>query len=109
MAQITLRLDDDLLDELDEEAEEREVSRSQYIRDTLESRDRADELEARVDDLRRQLQEANAGNRDVDEIVAYVEEEREVRRRREKRIQRREERRDAPAWRRAKWWLLGRD
>lgn len=108
MAQITLRLDDDLLAELDREADERGVSRSEYVRDTLDSRNRADELEARVEDLRRQLQQANAGERDVDEIVTYVEEERELRRRREQRIQRREERRDAPAWRRAKWWLFGR-
>ena len=60
-----------------------------------------EQTEARVEDLRRQLQQTNSRERDVDEIVTYVEEERRLR-------QRREERRDAPVWTRAKWWLFGR-
>ena len=46
-----------------------------------------------------------ATNRRVDqyqELVAYSQEEREL-------DHRRQERMDAPVWRRAKWWLLGRD
>ena len=61
-----------------------------------------EELENENERLQRQLA---ATNRRVDqhqELVEYVQEERELQ-------QRREERRDAPAWRRAKWWLLGRD
>lgn len=36
------------------------------------------------------------------ELVEYVEDERE-------RQRRREDRRNAPVWRRAKWWVFGRD
>lgn len=41
-------------------------------------------------------------NDDVTELVEYVEGERALQ-------QRREERRDAPLWTRAKWWVFGRD
>ena len=37
---------------------------------------------------------------DIGELVEYVEHERRIQ-------QRREERATAPAWRRAKWWILG--
>jgi chromosome segregation ATPase len=98
-----------------ETADERDDSLAEVLRDLVEKGLEYDDLqreleqtEARVEDLRQQLQEANAGKRDVDELVAYVEEERELQRQREKREQRREERRNAPAWRRAKWWVFGR-
>lgn len=108
MSQITLRLDDDLLAALDDEADERDVSRSQHIREAIESRREADELrreleqaEAQVADLRRQLQQANARQDDVGKLVEYVEEERAMQ-------QRERERRDAPLWTRAKWYVFGR-
>lgn len=50
--------------------------------------------------LRRQLQAVNARQEDVGELVEYVEQERKL-------DQQRAQRRQAPAWRRAKWWLLG--
>ena len=109
MPHLSLRVSKELLAELDAEADENGVSRSDHIRNTLENRHRADELEARVEDLRRQLQATTAGERDLDEVVEYVREESELRRRREERIQRREERRDAPVWKRAAWWVFGRD
>ena len=102
MAHLSLRVDDELIDELDAEADERGVSRSDYVRNTLENRHRADELEARLDDLRRQLREANSQRDDVDEIVEYAQKEKEV-------AERREERRDAPLWRRMRWYVFGRD
>jgi len=101
MPHLSLRVSDDLLDELDAEAEGEGVSRSDYIRNTLEKRDRVEELERENERLRRQLRATNSRERDVDEIVTYVEEERRLQ-------QRREERRDAPVWTRAKWWLFGR-
>ena len=101
MPHLSLRVSDDLLDELDAEAEGEGVSRSDYIRNTLEKRDRVEELERENERLRRQLRATNSRERDVDEIVTYVEEERRLQ-------QRREARRDAPVWTRAKWWLFGR-
>jgi chromosome segregation ATPase len=82
MTSISLRLDDDLLESLDEEAEEIGVSRSEYIRDTLESRNEADvlqselnelqaeykELEAHYDDLKRQLDTAKGRLEEYSEL-----------------------------------------
>jgi hypothetical protein len=59
-------------------------------------------LEARVDELTNQLRQANKRNDEVAELVEYVEEEKSLQ-------ERRQERESAPVWRRAKWWLLGRD
>ena len=64
--------------------------------------DEVQRLEARVDELTKQLREANRRNDEVTELVEYVEAERSLRDRREERL-------SAPAWRRAKWWFLGRD
>lgn len=61
-----------------------------------------DELERENERLRQQLAARNAREDDVGEIVEYVEQERELQRRRE-------QRRDAPIWRRAKWYVFGRD
>lgn len=111
MKKISVTLREDQVGRLSDLVGEEYDDRSKAVRDLLdrgfEHEELAQELkqaEARVEDLRRQLQEANAGERDVDEIVAYVEEERALQR--EER-ERREQRRSAPAWTRAKWWLLG--
>ena len=61
-----------------------------------------DEQERTIDNLRNQLAATNARQDDVSELVEYVETERELQRRRE-------ERRDAPIWRRAKWYVFGRN
>lgn len=111
MENITVRMETDLVDEIDESAEESGVTRSEYIRETLATRsdreERIAELEqslesarAERDDLRRQLRETTRRQREVGELAEYVE--------REKALQREErERREANALRRAKWWLLG--
>jgi septal ring factor EnvC (AmiA/AmiB activator) len=132
MPQISLRLDDDLLETLDAEADDRDVPRSKHIRDMLESRKRQRELEHELEQMREKLATARDQAADVEELTEQVEElERENERlHRERRqlleqreehtelvryaeqqqsvIERQEERRDAPVWRRAKWWMLGR-
>jgi predicted transcriptional regulator len=133
MPQISLRLNDDLLEALDTEADERDVPRSKHIRDTLESRKRQQELEHELEQTREELATARDQAADVEELTEQIEElERENGRlHRERRqlleqrnehnelvryaeqqrsvLERREERRNAPAWRRAKWWLFGHD
>lgn len=52
---ITIRIREDLIDRLDDEAEESGVSRSAYIRQILENRHRASELEKKVDSLEEQV------------------------------------------------------
>jgi len=111
MEQITLRVPADTLDALDDEADDRGVSRSEYIRDVLESRhehaENTDELRQRIDDLETELKRAREEKRlildereEKKELARYAEQERTAR-------ERREQRREAPAWRRAKWWVFG--
>lgn len=107
MKNVTVRLSEEQVESLDADADDLDVSRAEYIRDLIEKgreseeiRRELEETQNRVADLRRQLQAVNARQDDVGELVEYVEREREL-------DHRREERRQAPAWRRAKWWLLG--
>jgi metal-responsive CopG/Arc/MetJ family transcriptional regulator len=91
MEQITVRLPEEVLEELEAEADEHGVTRSEHIRATLASRN-DDESEAEVERLRDEVAELE---RDVErlqnekqlilqereekaELAAYVEEERSV-------------------------------
>lgn len=101
---VTFKLDPELVDDLDDEADEAGVSRSEYLRNIIESRHDTDELEAeiedlenRIEDLRNQLASANTRIDAANEIVEYVEEERTVER----------HRRHAGLLTRAKWWVTG--
>jgi Arc/MetJ-type ribon-helix-helix transcriptional regulator len=108
MQQITVKVPDDTAESLSNVADDEfDGNRSEAVRELLRRGTEYEDLkgeyeqaEARVADLRRQLQQANAGERDVDEIVTYVEDERRVQ-------QRREERRQANIFRRAWWYLAG--
>lgn len=126
MQQITLRLDEDTIESLDREAEERGESRSEYLRDIIASRREGeylrkghawevhrirreherevaeyerelDHLRAKVDDLQRQLAAANRRIDTTNELVRYVEDERTAEQRR----------REAGLLTRTKWWLTG--
>lgn len=58
MAQITLRLPDELLEEIDD-ATEPETSRSEWVREAARARlveDRPDDLDRRLDDFERRLE-----------------------------------------------------
>ena len=52
---ITIRIDGDLIDSLDSEAEDRDITRSEYVRQILQKRHRADELRDEIDSLLEQL------------------------------------------------------
>lgn len=112
MEQITVRLDPDVIAELDEEAEDRNESRAEYVRHVIDSRHEVEELQTEVDELQTEVdrlqRELQAANRRVDEhqeLVRYVEEERSLQERRE---QRQRERERAGILTRSKWWLFGR-
>jgi hypothetical protein len=84
----------------------RAVRESEYddVEKGLETADRIDELEAdivereaRVEDLRRQLQAANSKDKRVDKLATYVEEERRVE----------QQWREAGILRKTKWRLFG--
>lgn len=70
MQNVTIRLREDLVDDLDQEAEEADVSRSEYVRSILENRHKADELETEVDRLRERLESREARIEDLEEQLA---------------------------------------
>lgn len=113
MEAITIRLREETIESLDDEASEHDVSRSEYVREVLDRRDEydrlRDELErerARADDLQRQLAQANARDDDVTELVERVEEETSLLARERERERERE---SAGMVTRLKWWVFGRD
>jgi len=88
---ITIRLQDELIAGLEEEAEEEGVSRSEYIRQILRERDEREELrdeidtlrdrlesrEERVEELEQQLTRRSQIEEKVEEVALEVREERE--------------------------------
>lgn len=109
MESVSTRLDDETARLIRETADERGVSVAEVLRERIEQGMDYDELKAENERLRNEKRTLVNQREEHGELVEYVEEERELRRRREERIQRREERRDAPAWKRAKWWLFGHE
>lgn len=80
MEQITLRIREDELEALDAEADELGISRSEHIRDILESRgetewlrDRLEQRVARVNDLEEQLAKRSEVEEKVDVLARRVE------------------------------------
>ena len=79
MQQITVRLPDDLLDELETEAEDAGVSRSEHVRDVLGTRENTDDLrerleakEARIQELEQQLARRSEVEEKVDVLAKRV-------------------------------------
>jgi chromosome segregation ATPase len=89
--QTTVRLEETLIDDLDEEAEEKDVSRSEYIRQILRERDEKEELrdeidtlrdrlesrEERIEEVEKQLTRRSQIEEKVEEVALEVREERE--------------------------------
>jgi len=105
MQRVTVKLEEETIEVLDELAEQQDVSRSEVIRKTLADGLKMDdlraeyeseiaELERDVDRLRNEKQTLIEQRETTTELVEYVEEERSYR--------------SAPIWRRAKWWVLGK-
>lgn len=104
MEQITVRLEADVIAEVDEEAEDRGESRAEYVRHVIDSRhevedlrSEVDELQTEVDRLQRELQAANRRVDEHQELVRYVEDERTAEQRRRK----------AGLFTRSRWFLFG--
>lgn len=103
---VTSRIPDDTYRKLADEADETDRSMSELVREYVEKGldydDDIADLERTVDRLENEKRTLIDARDEHTELVEYVEEERRLQ-------QRREERRDAPAWRRAKWWMFGRN
>ena len=67
MQNVTVRLPEELIDRLDEESD---ASRSEYIREILSERHRADELEERIDHLQEELKRREGRVSDLEEQLA---------------------------------------
>jgi len=90
--QTTIRLEESLIEDLDSEAEERDVSRSEYIRQILRERreskelreeigtlrDRLESREERIEELEQQLTRRSQIEEKVEEVALEVREEREA-------------------------------
>jgi metal-responsive CopG/Arc/MetJ family transcriptional regulator len=104
MRQITIRLPEEEIESLDEEAEEADVSRSEYVRDVIRSRKEHEELRNEVDELREEVERQKRERRQLleqrdehQELVAVVQEEKSI-----------EERwRQADLMTRARWKIFG--
>jgi predicted transcriptional regulator len=100
MQSVTARVDGDTYDRIEELADDPDTSKSAVVRELIRKGLDYDDLETERDRL---LDELQATNRRVDEhsdLLDYVDRQRELE-------NRREDRRSAPVWRRAKWWVLG--
>lgn len=103
---LTITLPDDRYSTVENMTESGEAtSKSDAVNILIERGERVNELEARNDDLRRQLTEANARNEHVDELAEYVDEERGLRR---EIRERRREKESTPLWTRLQWYVFGR-
>lgn len=56
MQNVTIRLREELIDRLDEEATDKDISRSEYARQILDERHKSDELEQEVQQLTKRLE-----------------------------------------------------
>jgi predicted nucleic acid-binding Zn-ribbon protein len=110
MTRVTATLSDAQADFLEEIQEQEGIdSDAAAMREAVDRARERDDLLEEVESLRartRELeQELMSTNRRIDatnELVEWAEEERSL-------AERREERQSAPVWRRAKWWVFGRE
>lgn len=115
MKQITSRVPDDAHEEIEDRADDTGASKSEVVRDLiskgLQYEDDIAELEGRIQELEderkrleRQLEATNKRVDEHQELVEYVESEKQLQ---TQEHERRQEWRKASAVQKAKWWLLG--
>jgi predicted nucleic acid-binding Zn-ribbon protein len=68
--QTTIRLNEELIEELDNEAEKMDVSRSEYVRNILQKRGEADELREKIDSLQERLESREQRINDLEQQLA---------------------------------------
>jgi len=111
----SVSLSDELTEFVEETSESFGENRAEAVRETLRAardwRDRVDEVEASNDQLRERVDELETELERVREekrlILEEREEKKELARYAETEREREQQRRQAPVWRRAKWWAFG--
>lgn len=101
METVTLRVEADTLEAVDEEAEERGLSRSEYVRQVLGRRDEYEEVCEELERVRRELERSRREKR---QILEQREEKKELQRYVDDELSYRE----ASLSKRARWWLFGK-
>jgi predicted transcriptional regulator len=97
MQQLTIRVSDEIADEIEQMADEQETSKSEITRELLERGSDYERLETECDRLRREKRQILSQRDENRQLVEYVERERENER----------QRREANALQRAKYWFFG--
>lgn len=104
-----MRIPEEVLEDVEEEAEKADESRSEYLRDVIDSRnehaeeadalrEELNELRTEVDRLRNEKRALIDDREERQDLVEYVEHEKSLQ----------EERLEASAIERAKWWVFGK-
>ena len=73
--QTTIRLTEGLIEDLDDEADERGMNRSEYLREIVRARHESDELRDEIESLREQLQ---SRERRISELEEQLRERQEI-------------------------------
>jgi metal-responsive CopG/Arc/MetJ family transcriptional regulator len=68
--QTTIRLEEQLIEDLDSEAEEKGISRSEYIRQILRERGKSEELREEIDTLMQRLESREERIEELEEQLA---------------------------------------
>jgi Arc/MetJ-type ribon-helix-helix transcriptional regulator len=98
---VAARVSPDTVAEIERLQEDGERSQSEAVRELLRRGIEADRLRRERDSLQNQLNTLAGREREHGELVEYVQEERSIQ-------ERERERRDAPLWQRARWFVFGR-
>jgi Arc/MetJ-type ribon-helix-helix transcriptional regulator len=104
MSRLTISITDDETELIDANVGDGKQyeSKSAFVRECIRRYEHSRQLEAKVDDLQRQLREANRRNDEIQELAEYVD--------REKQLQVDErEKRNAPLLKRIEWLIFGYD
>lgn len=100
--QITARVSDDLNNQIEAFSNEINGTKAEAIRTLLERGLDFNEIKRENQRLKDRLAATNQRIDNTKELVEYVQEERELQ-------QQRRRKENAPVWRRAKWWIFGKD
>ena len=108
---VTFKLDAETLKEIDQETDERDITRSEYLREIIDSRYKTDDLQAEIrareqmiERLENEKRTLIQNRKEHTELVEYVQEEREIQRQRQNLEYQRAE---AGLLTRTKWWMFG--
>jgi predicted DNA-binding protein len=104
MEQITLRIPTDTLEEVDAEADEEGKTRSEYLRDVIDSRHEHERLQTEVEQLRTEVERKE---RRVEAVLEQREEHTELVRAVEREQSLQERKAKAGIVTRVKWWATG--